>query len=99
MCFLMGVVPDQSSLCRRHRVLSVVPIEARSAGVVLCWCGRWMRKATLTAARAAEHAVAADRFAHEIVCFLKARCGALAAAERQTVRRLMPVAFAEDLSI
>jgi hypothetical protein len=36
---------------------------------------------------AAEHAVAADRFAHEIGAILKARCGALAAAERQPVGR------------
>jgi hypothetical protein len=36
----------------------------------------------------AEHAVAADRFAREIVGFLKVVGGALAAAERQSVRRL-----------
>jgi hypothetical protein len=37
--------------------------------------------------RSAEHAVAADRFAREIVPFLKMSHGALAAAERQAVRR------------
>jgi hypothetical protein len=35
--------------------------------------------------RRAEHAVAADRFAREIVPFLKMSHGARAAAERQTV--------------
>jgi hypothetical protein len=38
--------------------------------------------------RAAQPGIAADRFAREIVRFLKARCGALAAAECQTVGRL-----------
>jgi hypothetical protein len=38
---------------------------------------------------AAEHAVAADRFAHEIVRFLTRFGSALAAAERQSVRLLL----------
>ena len=37
---------------------------------------------------AAQPGIATDRFAREIVCILKARCGALAAAECQTVRHL-----------
>ena len=36
----------------------------------------------------AEHAYAADRFAREIMRFLKVVGGALAAADRQTVGRL-----------
>jgi hypothetical protein len=40
--------------------------------------------------RSAEHGVAADRFAREIVGFWHTPCGALAAAEHQTVgRRIM----------
>ena len=35
-----------------------------------------MREAALAAARAAEHAVAADRFAREIVAFLMSCCAA-----------------------
>ncbi len=38
--------------------------------------------------RAAQPGIAADRFAREIVAILKARCGALAAAECQPVRPL-----------
>ena len=41
--------------------------------------------------RDAEHAYAADRCAREIVGFLKARRGALAAADRQAVGRLSTV--------
>jgi hypothetical protein len=46
-----------------------------------------MRLATWMASRAAEHAYAADRFAREIVGFLKVLGSALAAADRQPVRR------------
>ena len=45
-----------------------------------------MRVPAQTVARAAEHAAAADRFAREIVRFLKVVGSALAAAKRQTVR-------------
>jgi len=45
-----------------------------------------MLVATWMASRAAEHAYAADRFAREIVGFLKLVGGALAAADRQPVR-------------
>jgi len=41
-------------------------------------------------ALAAEQAVAADRFAREIVGFLKSSCSALAAAERQALGRAKP---------
>ena len=44
-----------------------------------------MLLATQMASRAAEPAYAADRFAHEIVGFLKVVGGALAAADRHTV--------------
>jgi hypothetical protein len=39
--------------------------------------------------RSAEHGIAADRFAREIVGFLKVVGGALAATECQTVRRII----------
>ena len=43
--------------------------------------------------RVAEHAYAADRFAREIVGFLKVVGGALAAADRQPVGRLSIVSL------
>jgi len=44
-------------------------------------------KITHISDEAAQHGVAVDRFAREIVGFLKASAGALAATERQPVRR------------
>jgi hypothetical protein len=48
---------------------------------------------------AAEHGIAADRFAREIVGILKAFPSALAAAECQTVRRLsaLTAALSNDM--
>jgi hypothetical protein len=66
----MGVVPDQSPLCKVWY----------HAGVV-GGCGWRAREGD----RDAEHAYAADRFAREIVRILTVFLDALAAADRQTV--------------
>ena len=85
-------------------VLHVVPINARCAArdpflawyrstpVVQVWYDAGVVGGcfwhTNDACRSAQPGIAADRFAREIVRFLKARYGALAAAECQLVRRL-----------
>jgi hypothetical protein len=77
-----SVLPFQCPLCRRDRVQHVVRPNARRAV--------WFAHATGAIERvtpAAQPAVPADRFAREIVRFLKVSGGALAAAERQPVRR------------
>jgi hypothetical protein len=68
-------------------VLGVIPMNARRAGVIACRRGAVMRVAARNGGPAAEHAPAADRFAREIVGFLKVVGGALAAADGQTVGR------------
>ena len=79
------MIPDQSTLCRRDTVRVWSAHAAGSPSVL---------------DRVAEHAVAADRFAREIVRFLKVVGGALAAAERQLVGRqaitALPFPHSED---
>jgi hypothetical protein len=57
---------------KRDRVLTVVPANARYAGVIACWCGAVMRAAPQRRKPAAQPAVPADRFAREIVRILTA---------------------------
>ena len=51
-------------------VLGVIPMNARRAGVIACQRGAVMRLADRNERPAAEHAHAADRFAHEIIGIL-----------------------------
>jgi len=68
--FVLDVVPDRVPLCRRDTRGAWFQIAACCAGVVPGRCGRRMLVATQKADRAAEHGIAADRFAREIVGFL-----------------------------
>ncbi len=72
------------------RVLGVVQIEARCAGRdgVQVWSAHAAGSPS-EGDRSAEQAVAADRFAREIVGFLNTLTGALAAAERQALGRAL----------
>ncbi len=81
----MCVIQDGIQLHRAQSQTEVIQIEAGYAGVIRCRCGRPLRVAARTTARAAEHAAVADRFAREIVCILT-DIPALAAAKRQPVR-------------
>jgi len=92
----MGVIPFTARCAGCNTRGAWYRPHARYAGVVPCGCGRRMREATLTAARAAEHAAVADAAArprdrtvfggqeHANVVPIY-RCGA---AKRQAVRRL-----------
>jgi len=56
----MCVVPERGPLCRRDTRGAWFRPNARCAGVVPGWCGRWMLVATQMACRAAEHIVQAE---------------------------------------
>ena len=86
---VLDVVQIQARCAGRDRVLSVIQIAARCAGVIVCRCGRRMRVVRERGMPEAEHGVAVDRFAREIVAFLKSSPDALAATERQAVSRLI----------
>jgi hypothetical protein len=73
-----GVIPD---VCDSDRT-PVVPTWYHAGVLGPCGCNPKLDD------RSAEHGVAADRFAREIVRFLMAFLGALAAAEHQAVRPL-----------
>ena len=56
----MCVVPERGPLCRRDTRGAWFRPNARCAGVVPGWCGRWMLVATQMACRAAEQIVQAE---------------------------------------
>lgn len=85
------MLPDARN-SRSSLVVQRVILDGRGSDrtpvVPACFCAG-VASTPRTVARAAEHAYAADRFAHEIVPFLKASSSALAAADRHTVRRFL----------